>query len=136
MATPPGEYVALPSVLTTLSATVALRESVSVPLAELPGPMDARLVAVAVLMIGSATMPAAKATGTVNTSLLATPPGAMLAPVVPKAVWPIVPVTVPQLAVPVGTHVALAERVVPAGSASVRVTLVALDGPPLVTVTV
>ena len=135
VALPPGVYVALPSVLTTLSDTVALRESVSVPVAVLPGPEDARSVAVAELMIGSATMLAANATGTVKTSLLAAP-APIDALVVPKLVCPVVPVTVPQLAVPLATQVAFALSVTPAGNASVTVTFVALDGPPLVTVIV
>ena len=132
---PPGVYVALPSSLTTTSATLALRESVSVPVAVLPGPLDARSVAVAELTIVAATMPGAKATGTVKTSLL-TPPAPMVAPVVPRLVWPVVPVTVPQVDAPLGTQTAFALSVTPAGSASVSVTFVALDGPPFVTVIV
>ena len=46
------------------------------------------------------------------------------------------PVTAPQVDVPAATHVAFAESVTPAGSASVTVTLIASDTPVLVTVTV
>ena len=42
-------------------------------------------------------------------------PALMRAPVVPKLVWPVVPVTVPQLDVPFATQVALADSVMPAG---------------------
>jgi hypothetical protein len=46
----------------------------------------------------------------------------------------VVPVTVPQVDAPVATQVAFAVSVTPAGSTSVSVTFVALDGPALVTV--
>ena len=55
---------------------------------------------------------------------------------VPKLVWPVVPVTVPQFDVPLATHVALALRVTPAGSGSDTVMLFAFDGPVFVTTTV
>jgi hypothetical protein len=60
---------------------------------------------------------------------------ATVAPVVPKLLWPVVPVTVPQVATPLAT-VALAFRVTPAGNGSVTVTLLVFDGPALVTTTV
>ena len=47
-----------------------------------------------------------------------------------------VPVTVPQVAVPAATQVAFAFSVTPAGNGSVTVTLVAFDGPAFVTTTV
>ena len=77
-------------------------------------------------------MPDANATGTVNVSELPAPTPTV-APVVPKLVWPVVPVTVPQLETPTATQVALALRVTPAGSGSETVTLIAFDGPALVT---
>ena len=125
-------YDALPSVFVTASATSSERASLSEADALAP---DATSVADAVLTSGSVVMPAANATGTVNTTLLPAP-AAIVAPVVPKLVWPIVPVTVPQLAAPTGAHDAFADSVTPAGSASVTVTLAAADGPPLVTVIV
>ena len=80
-------------------------------------------------------MPAANATGTVNTSVFA-PPASTRAAVAPKLVWPVVPVTVPQLDVPLATQVAFAESVTPAGTASATVTLSASDSPVFATVTV
>ncbi len=132
---PPGVYVDAPSVLVTCSATAALRASLSEPFAVLPAPDAFWSVAVAVLTSGSVVIADANPTGTVNTRL-SPPPAPMLAPVVPKLVCPVVPVTVPQFAVPLAAHVAFAVSVNPAGSASVTVTLLAFDGPPLVTVTV
>ena len=132
---PPGVYVVAPSVLVTASVTAAPRVSLSEPLALLPGPVATRSVAVAVFTNGSAVKPEAKATGTVNTSLSATPVG-MLALVVPKLVCAAVPVTAPHAAAPLATHVASAVRETPAGNVSVTVTLLATDGPALVTVTV
>ena len=87
------------------------------------------------LTSGLVASPDAKATGTVNVSLFAAP-AAIVAPVVPKLVCPVVPVTTPQFAVPAATQVAFAFRVTPAGSGSVSVTLFAFDGPAFVTVTV
>ena len=69
-------------------------------------------------------------------TILLAAPAAIVAPVVPKLVWPVVPVTAPQVAAPVGAHVALPPSVTPAGSGSATVTLLAFDGPALVTVTV
>ena len=80
-------------------------------------------------------MPDANFTGTLNVSELPAP-AAIVAPVVPKLACPVVPVTVPQVAVPVGKHVAFALRVTPAGSGSLTVTLPAFDGPVFVTTTV
>ena len=128
---PPGVYVALPSVLTTLSATCAASASLSDPLAG----GDAGSVAVAVLTSGFVVSEDANATGTVKVSALPAP-AATVAPVVPKLACPVVPVTVPQFDVPLATQTALAPRVTPAGSGSVTVTLAAFDGPALVTTTV
>ena len=80
-------------------------------------------------------MPGANVTGTVKTSVFA-PPASTRAAVAPKLVWPVVPVTVPQLDEPLATQVALAARVTPAGSASVTFTLSASDRPVFATVTV
>ena len=63
-------------------------------------------------------------------------PAAIVAPVVPKLVCPVVPVTTPHVAAPLDTHVAFALSVTPAGKGSETVTLLALDGPALVTTTV
>src|SRR5436190_20705962 len=92
-------------------------------------------VAVAVLMSGIVVIPAANATGTVNTIALAAP-ALTRAVVVPKLVCPVVPVTVPQLDDPPARQVALALSVNPAGSGSLTVTLTASDTPVFVTVTV
>ena len=121
----------LPSVLVTASAAARQPSPLSNPLAG----GDAGSVAVAVLTSGFVDMPEANATGTVNTILLA-PPAPMVAPVVPNVDCPVVPVTAPQVAAPVGTHVAFALRVTPPGNGSETVTLLALEGPALVTVTV
>ena len=129
---PPGVYIALPSVLVTASVTFAESVSLSEPLAVMP---LATSVAVAVLISGFVVIPAAKATGTVNTIALAAP-ALTRAAVAPKFVWPVVPVTVPQLDVPPGAHVAFAASVTPAGSASVTVTFSASLRPVFVTVTV
>ncbi len=80
-------------------------------------------------------MPAAKATGTVKTSVFA-PPVSTRAAAAPKLVCPVVPVTVPQLDVPLAVQVAFAASVTPAGSASATVTLSASDKPVFATVTV
>ena len=80
-------------------------------------------------------IPEANATGAVNVSLFAAPAG-IVAPVVPNDVCPVVPVTVPQVAVPLATQTAFALSVTPAGSGSDTVTLFAFDGPAFVTVTV
>ncbi len=92
-------------------------------------------VALAVFTRGFVVIPAANATGAVNTSALAAP-ASMRASVEPKLVWPIVPVTVPQLDVPFATHVAFAASATPAGSGSVTVTLNASVTPVFATVTV
>ena len=78
---------------------------------------------------------AENATGAENTSVFPAP-AAICAPVAPKLVCPVSPVTVPQLALPIALHVALAVSVTPAGNVSLTVTLVASDNPPCVTVTV
>ena len=70
-----------------------------------------------------------------NTSLSAAA-APSVALVVPKLVWPVVPVTVPHVATPLATQEAFAVNVTPAGSESVSVRFVATEGPPLVTVTV
>ncbi len=84
---------------------------------------------------GSVVIPGSNATGTVKTSEL---PGSAptLAPVVPKLVSPMPPVTVPQLALPFPTQDTAAVSVTPAGSASVTVTSAASLAPVSVTVTV
>ena len=102
------------------------------PLAVVPVAMS---VALAVLISGFVVIDDANATGTVNTSEFAAP-ALTRAAVVPKLVWPDVPVTVPQLDVPLATQVAFAESVTPAGSGSVTVTLSASERPVLATVTV
>ena len=117
--------------MVTASAATADSVSLSEPLAG----GEAGSFAVAVLTSGFADMPEANATGTVNTILLAAP-APMVAPVVPNDVWPVVPVTVPQVAAPVGTQDALALNVTPTGNGSETVTLPAPDGPAFVTVTV
>ena len=116
-----------------LTASAATAESASLSDPEAGG--DAGSVAIAALISGLVDMPGAKATGTVNVSALPAP-APTVAPVVPKLFWPVVPVTVPHVAVPTATHVAFALRVTPAGNGSVTVTLLALDGPALLTVTV
>jgi hypothetical protein len=117
--------------LLTASAATAARASLSDPAAG----TDDGSVAVAVLTSGFVSIPAANDTGAVKVRLFP-PPAVIEAPVVPKLVCPVVPVTVPQLAVPAATHVALAVKVTPAGNGSVSVTLVAFDGPEFVTITV
>lgn len=86
------------------------------------------------LTSGSSASVAAKATGAVNTSELPAP-APMPAPVAPNAAWPLVPVTVPQVAMPFATHATLPVSVTPAGSGSLTVTFSASDVPVLVTVT-
>ena len=113
------------------SVATASRPSLSEPVAM--GEVGA--VAVTVLTSGFATIPDANATGTVNVSVLAAPTPTV-APVVPKLVWPVVPVTVPQFAVPEATHVTFADNVTPAGNGSETVTPVAFEGPALDTTTV
>ena len=124
-------YVALPSVLVTGSAATAARTSLSEALAA----GDAGSVAVTVLTSGFVSMPDANDTGALNVRLLPAP-AAIVAPVVPKLVCPVEPVTTPHVAAPLDTHVALALSVTPAGKGSETVTLLALDGPALVTTTV
>ena len=124
--------MALPSLLVTASDTCGERASLSEPE---PFAADGASDAVAVLTRGSVVMPAANATGAVNLSELPAP-AAIDAPVVPKLVCTARPVTLPQLAVPAATQVAVAVSVTPAGSASLTVTLVASDRPPSVIVTV
>jgi hypothetical protein len=80
-------------------------------------------------------MPTANLTGSVNTRRLAAP-AAIVALVAVKLLPPVVPVKVPHVAVPAATHVAVPVRVTPAGKLSVTVTLLAFDGPLLVTVIV
>ena len=128
VAVPPGVYVALPSVFVTASAATAARASESEAVAS----GDVGSLAVTVLTSGLVTIPAANATGAVNVRKLPAP-AAMLAPVVPKLVCPVVPVTAPQFAAPDPTHVALPLSVTPAGSGSETVTLAAFDGPAFVT---
>src|SRR5450755_3233874 len=96
---------------------------------------DAGSVAVAMLTSGLVVMPTAKRTGSVNTRRLPAP-AAIVAPVTVNVVPPEIPVTVPHVAVPDGTQVAVADSVTPAGRLSVTVTLLAFDGPLLVTVIV
>ena len=128
---PPGVYVALPSVFVTAKVTTGESVSLSEPLAVAPVGTS---VATAVFSNGSVVMPGAKATGTMNTIVLA-PPAFTRAPVVPKLVCPVVPVSAPQLDVPFATQVAAAVSVSPAGSASVTVTANASVGPLFTTVT-
>ena len=111
VAAPPGVYVALPSVLLTDNVTFDDNESLSLPLAVAPVGTS---VAVAVLTSGSVAIPAANATGIVKTMVFA-PPATITAAVVPKLVCPVVPVTVPQLDVPLATQSALAVSVRPTG---------------------
>ncbi len=132
VAVPPGVYVALPSVLTTASVTLADSVSLSEPLAVAP---VATSVALAVLTSGLANMPDANATGIVKTIVFA-PPASTRALVVPKLVCPVVPVTVPQLDVPFAAHVAFAASVRPGGNASLTVTSSASEMPVFSMVTV
>jgi hypothetical protein len=53
-----------------------------------------------------------------------------------KVVPPALPVKVPHVAAPVAVHVAFPASVTPAGKLSVTLTLLAFDGPLLVTVIV
>ena len=129
---PPGVYVELPSLFTTASVTCGASVSLSEPDAVA---LVARSVAVAVLTSGLAVIPESKATGTVKTNELPMP-APMLAPVVPKLVSPMPPVTVPQLALPFATQDTAAVSVTPAGSASVTVTSSASLAPVSVIVTV
>ena len=127
---PPGTYVEVPSVFVTASETLA--DSVSLSDALTGGCTPS--LAVAVLTRGFVVMPAEYATGAVKVRELP-PPALIEAPVAPKLVCPALPVTVPQLAVPAGTHSGVAVSVTPAGSGSLTVTESAADGPPLVTTT-
>src|SRR4029453_14770926 len=117
-----------------MTASVTFDESVSLSTPFEVAPLGTS-VAVAVLTSGLVDIPAAKATGTVKTIVLA-PPGTTTAPVVPKLVCPVVPVTVPQLDAPFATQIAFAVSVSPAGSASVTVTPDASVVPVFSTVTV
>ena len=92
-------------------------------------------LAVTVLTRGSVVRPDENVTGTVNVSRLPEP-AARVAPVVPKLVAPVVPVTTPHVAVPVATQVAFEDSATPAARLSVTVRLAALLGPPLLTTTV
>ena len=105
--------------------------SESEPLAVAP---VATSVAVAVLTSGLAVMPAANATGTVNTSE-SPAPAPSVAPVVPKLVCPLLPVTVPHVATPLPVHVTVAVSVSPPAAHRLTVTLAASLGPVFVTVT-
>ena len=129
---PPGVYVAAPSVLVSASETFEASASLSVPKAAKPVGAS---VAATMLTSGFAVKPAANATGTVKTSVLPGP-ASTRAPVAPKLVCPTVPVTVPQLDVPLATHVAFAVSVTPGGKGSLTVTSNASDGPLLAIVTV
>ena len=62
-------------------------------------------------------------------------PAGMLAPVAVKLLPPEVPLTLPQLALPLAVQVGVPVRVIPAGRLSATLTLVALLGPPLPTTT-
>ena len=128
---PAGTYVEVPSVFVTPSATLADRVSLSDALTAGCTPS----VAVAVLTRGFVVMPAEYATGAVKVMELP-PPAPIEAPVVPKLVCPALPVTVPQSAVPAGTHSGVAVSVTSAGSGSVTVTESAAEMPVLVTTTV
>ena len=123
--------MALPSVFATASVTLAASASLSDPFAVAP---LARSVTVAVLTSGFVLIAAENATGTVNTSAFA-PPASTRAAVAPKLVWPVVPVTVPQLDVPPARQVAFADSVTPAGSGSATVTFSASLWPVFATVT-
>ena len=92
----------------------------------------AGLVAVAVLISGLLVKLGANTTGAVNMSEFAAP-AAIETPVVPRLVWPAVPVTVPQFAVPAATQETLAVSVTPGGNASETIVFEASDGPAFVT---
>jgi hypothetical protein len=125
----PGTAVVTPSVLVMARSTSALSVSLSLAMA---GDALAGSVTVTVLVSVLLVRLDANATGAVNVSELPAP-APIDAPVAPKLVCPVVPVTVPQAAVPAATQLALALSVTPDGRGSDMVVLVASDGPALVT---
>src|SRR5258706_3276211 len=128
----PGTTVVTPSVLVIARSTSALSVSLSLAVA---GDALAGSVTVTVFVRVLLVRLDANATGTVKVSELPAP-AAIDAPVVPKLVCPVVPVTAPQAAAPAATQLALALSVTPDGKRSDTVVLVASDGPALVTVIV
>ncbi len=117
-----------------LASVAVLVERVSLSDA-LPDAPEGRSTTVTVFTSGSVARFAANDTGTRNVSEFAFP-AASCAPVAPKLVWPAVPETVPQLALPVAVHVTLPLSATPAGSASLIVMSAASETPALRTVIV
>jgi hypothetical protein len=112
----------------------ALAFGVSLSLAEPVAPLRASF-AETVLTSGFVVRLDANATGTVNVSWFEAPVG-IVAFVAEKLVWPVLPVTVPQVAVPAGVQVTVPASVALAGSVSLTLTCVAFAGPVFFTVTV
>ncbi len=127
----PGATLTTPSVLVIARSACAASVSLSVALPLAP---EARSFAVAVLSSGLSARLAANETGTVNVRKLPAP-ALTCAPVAPKLVCGAMPVTTPQLAVPVAAQVTAPLKVTPAGSVSPTVTLSASDTPVLATPT-
>lgn len=92
-------------------------------------------VALTALTSGSAVRLEANARGAVSVIELPAP-APIVAPVAPKVVWPVVPVTVPHVATPAGTPVTFAVSVTPDSKKSDTVVFVAFDGPLFVTMIV
>ena len=132
MAPVPGVYVVFPSDFVTNSETLSRSVSLSDPLAAFPLVAS---VAVAVLTSGFVVMPAANATGTLNTSEFPAPASTRAASA-PKLVCPVIPLTVPQAEVPVALQITLPDSFAPAGSESATVTFKASERPAFATVTV
>ena len=128
----PATTLATLSVLVIVRSAAATSASLSLTLA--PSAL-AGSVTVTVLTMGLAVIAGSNATGTVNVKKLAAP-AEICAPVVPKLVWPAMPVTVPHTATPAGTQVAVPLSVTPAGNGSFTVSASASDGPALVTLIV
>jgi hypothetical protein len=91
---------------------------------------DAASAIDAPLTSGSVASDAAKATGSINVRVLPAP-AATKAPVTEKVDCPAAPLSVPQLALPLATHVAAALSVTSGGSVSLTETSRASVGPPL-----
>ena len=129
---PPAVYVDCPSSFVRIRLVCGERVSLSVAVTVVD--VDG-FVALTVLANGSAVKSEAKSTAIVNVTALPAP-AATLTPVAPKFDPPTTPLSVPQLAVPVATHVGVAASVTPLGNGSLTVTPLALEGPALVNVIV
>ena len=128
---PPGTALVAPSDLVIERSACTARTSLSLAL---PVAFDARSFAVALLMSGLSARSAANATGTVNLMELAAP-ALIRAPTAARLDCPALPVTVPQVALPVTAHVTLPPSTTPVGNASSTETLSASDAPVFTTVT-